>query len=264
MQAFDDLLLMKIGGRIIYHGELGRQSSKLVAYFEVMLCPAHATNTTSAILQMPLAHHSMVYCARDSQTQRLLISHDPAWLLWCWLSSLTAALLGPALLQRAVHAYHKQPCTRALLSCWHLRSCVAGHCGGAQADRGPEPSHLDASDLHPRHAYSLLFSIHLRPTDHAYGSSGSIGPILLASLPLQHAPEPTWGHAYAGMERTIGVNFADIFAHSAMDKHNEALIEQESQPKEGAQPLSFHKQYARTTFVQVSLGAPHCCWWSQL
>ena len=35
MQAFDDLLLMKIGGRIIYHGELGRQSSKLVAYFEV-------------------------------------------------------------------------------------------------------------------------------------------------------------------------------------------------------------------------------------
>ena len=35
MQTFDDLLLMKIGGRIIYHGELGRQSSKLVAYFEV-------------------------------------------------------------------------------------------------------------------------------------------------------------------------------------------------------------------------------------
>ena len=36
-----------------------------------------------------------------------------------------------------------------------------------------------------------------------------------------------------------------------MHKHNEQLIDAESKPKEGAQPLSFHKQYARTTTVQV-------------
>ena len=55
----------------------------------------------------------------------------------------------------------------------------------------------------------------------------------------------------AGMERGIGVNFADIFGESEMHRHNEELIEAEARPKEGAQPLSFHKQYARTTTVQV-------------
>lgn len=34
MQAFDDLLLMKVGGEIIFHGPLGPKSSSLVAYFE--------------------------------------------------------------------------------------------------------------------------------------------------------------------------------------------------------------------------------------
>ena len=55
------------------------------------------------------------------------------------------------------------------------------------------------------------------------------------------------------MERGIGVNFADIFGESEMHRHNEELIEAESRPKEGAQPLSFHKQYARSTTVQVRL-----------
>ena len=54
------------------------------------------------------------------------------------------------------------------------------------------------------------------------------------------------------MERSIGVNFADIFAQSDMEKQNERLIEQESRPKNGTQPLSFHKQYARSTTMQVS------------
>jgi len=35
VQAFDDLLLMKVGGHIIYHGPLGTNSIKLVEYFEV-------------------------------------------------------------------------------------------------------------------------------------------------------------------------------------------------------------------------------------
>ena len=73
----------------------------------------------------------------------------------------------------------------------------------------------------------------------------------------KHTHRPTQGCACAGMERSIGVDFADIFAHSDMEKRNEALIERESQPREGAQPLSFNKQYARTTSVQVkSLESP--------
>lgn len=34
-QAFDDLLLMKSGGMITYHGHLGKRSHSLVEYFEV-------------------------------------------------------------------------------------------------------------------------------------------------------------------------------------------------------------------------------------
>jgi len=35
MQEFDDLLLMKVGGEIIYQGPLGTQSAILVQYLEV-------------------------------------------------------------------------------------------------------------------------------------------------------------------------------------------------------------------------------------
>ena len=38
-QAFDDLLLMKVGGSIIYHGEQGARSARLIAYFEVRSLP---------------------------------------------------------------------------------------------------------------------------------------------------------------------------------------------------------------------------------
>ena len=34
-EAFDDLLLMKSGGFVTYHGSLGKHSCKLIAYFEV-------------------------------------------------------------------------------------------------------------------------------------------------------------------------------------------------------------------------------------
>ena len=47
-EAFDDLLLMKSGGFVTYHGSLGKQSTKLIAYFEVktlvillLLAPSH-------------------------------------------------------------------------------------------------------------------------------------------------------------------------------------------------------------------------------
>ena len=41
-QAFDELLLMKRGGRIIFFGETGYRSQKLVEYFEV--CSLRSTN----------------------------------------------------------------------------------------------------------------------------------------------------------------------------------------------------------------------------
>ena len=34
-QAFDELLLLKIGGRVIYHGSIGALSCDLRHYFEV-------------------------------------------------------------------------------------------------------------------------------------------------------------------------------------------------------------------------------------
>jgi hypothetical protein len=37
-QSFDELLLMKRGGRIIFHGPLGHQSCKLIEYFQVITC----------------------------------------------------------------------------------------------------------------------------------------------------------------------------------------------------------------------------------
>lgn len=37
LQSFDELLLMKRGGRIIYFGPLGFQSADLVQYFEVSI-----------------------------------------------------------------------------------------------------------------------------------------------------------------------------------------------------------------------------------
>jgi hypothetical protein len=39
VQAFDDLLLMKAGGMITYHGHLGKRSHALVTYFEVGCAP---------------------------------------------------------------------------------------------------------------------------------------------------------------------------------------------------------------------------------
>ena len=36
-EAFDELLLMKRGGQVIYSGQLGQNSQKIIEYFEVLL-----------------------------------------------------------------------------------------------------------------------------------------------------------------------------------------------------------------------------------
>ena len=51
VQAFDDLLLMKVGGHIIYHGPLGTKSVKLVEYFEVRPADFFRLDPTGKIKQ---------------------------------------------------------------------------------------------------------------------------------------------------------------------------------------------------------------------
>ena len=50
-EAFDDLLLMKSGGYVTYHGTLGKHSCKLIAYFEVSLEYLLATATTCVVVR---------------------------------------------------------------------------------------------------------------------------------------------------------------------------------------------------------------------
>ena len=40
LQAFDDLLLLKSGGVVTYHGSLGKHSCRLIEYFQVSSLPA--------------------------------------------------------------------------------------------------------------------------------------------------------------------------------------------------------------------------------
>ena len=41
LQAFDDLLLLKSGGLVTYHGSLGKNSCRLIEYFQVQpACPS--------------------------------------------------------------------------------------------------------------------------------------------------------------------------------------------------------------------------------
>ena len=35
-QAFDDLLLLKSGGHVVYHGSLGKRSQRLIDYFQAI------------------------------------------------------------------------------------------------------------------------------------------------------------------------------------------------------------------------------------
>ena len=45
LQAFDDLLLLKSGGLVTYHGSLGKNSCRLIEYFQVSLPASQAQAT---------------------------------------------------------------------------------------------------------------------------------------------------------------------------------------------------------------------------
>ena len=54
-QAFDELLLMKRGGRIIFFGETGHYSQKLVDYFEVRRLFSYDWCTDTHLLNVRLS-----------------------------------------------------------------------------------------------------------------------------------------------------------------------------------------------------------------
>lgn len=68
VQAFDDLLLMKAGGMITYHGHLGKRSHALVTYFEVRHSPhSHNPQCHDRILGIhPAVHRPRVTAPRQS------------------------------------------------------------------------------------------------------------------------------------------------------------------------------------------------------
>lgn len=53
-EEFDDLLLLQSGGRVVYHGELGSDSRKLIKYFErngAKKCPPNANPAEVSFMQ---------------------------------------------------------------------------------------------------------------------------------------------------------------------------------------------------------------------
>ena len=61
LQAFDDLLLLKSGGLVTYHGSLGKNSCRLIEYFQVQPpCPAGP-----AISAAPSALEFMRVCSEE-------------------------------------------------------------------------------------------------------------------------------------------------------------------------------------------------------
>ena len=74
LQAFDDLLLLKSGGLVTYHGSLGKNSCRLIEYFQVK--PArlsrHSNNAAPSALDF------MYVCLKDKASAAVV------WLL-LWL-----------------------------------------------------------------------------------------------------------------------------------------------------------------------------------
>ena len=67
-EAFDELLLLKRGGELIFNGQLGKDSKRLIQYFSV----SGLSWLLSAMLchiSMPCGHMSMGNLAKDSSSR---------------------------------------------------------------------------------------------------------------------------------------------------------------------------------------------------
>lgn len=62
MQTFDELMLLKRGGTMIYNGPLGEQSSAMVNYFEAILGVAPIGKNYSASIHRQPAIFSVTCC----------------------------------------------------------------------------------------------------------------------------------------------------------------------------------------------------------
>lgn len=105
-EAFDDLLLMKSGGYVTYHGSLGKHSSKLIAYFEVSLKCIQLQSLPCKICHAVLTDgHLDVHCSgAKCQLPRTVCPAVSATVLLCCIlnsasSSWHSGTLLPAVLQ---------------------------------------------------------------------------------------------------------------------------------------------------------------------
>eukprot|EP00891_Asterochloris_glomerata_P009650 jgi/Astpho2/9650/Aster-03918 len=53
-----------------------------------------------------------------------------------------------------------------------------------------------------------------------------------------------------GMEKRLGLDFAQVYKQSNLAKRYESIIQENSQPKEGSQPLNFETKFAKNTLQQ--------------
>ena len=125
MQAFDELLLMKIGGRIIYHGGLGRQSAKLVDYLEVSTAlRLHISNIENTLLGCGSLLVNVIHFS--------IFHVGPAHCTLC-----------------TADGFCRQPHMGKMGS---TGSMTAGDPRGARPCTGRQPCHMDAASLYARHA----------------------------------------------------------------------------------------------------------------
>lgn len=68
LQAFDELLLVKSGGRIMYHGKVGRNAASLVEFFKARILHLPKSPSSSSVC-IPLGVETGVGMCRQSQAR---------------------------------------------------------------------------------------------------------------------------------------------------------------------------------------------------
>jgi ABC-type multidrug transport system ATPase subunit len=81
-EAFDELLLMKRGGQVIYFGPLGRNSQKIIEYFEVIDLPICFSSTNSSYKHQNSPSDPILTLQAIRGVPRIKEKYNPAtWML---------------------------------------------------------------------------------------------------------------------------------------------------------------------------------------
>ena len=77
LQAFDELLLLKRGGETIFNGQLGKDSSELIEYFQVRCVATPSRCTTSALAAdcLLIGAISLLCQISDRERECVAVSH---------------------------------------------------------------------------------------------------------------------------------------------------------------------------------------------